>query len=97
MAASPPPWLAGGMWECNRKSCHLGLLVSAAFRQKSILALFGGRQQFVELRTFSEARKQGVGLQGGVGKIVLFKRTAASLRPQYESRVPVEYRGSASS
>ena len=66
-------WLPSG-WGMSGRRFLMRTLVS--LRQEPILACFGGGQQFAELRSSPELHKQWVGLQGGVGAIVVLDGTS---------------------
>src|SRR5438128_5929827 len=53
---------------------HLSARIPVSLCKKPVLALFRGGQQFVELCSPPHFRKQGIGLEGGVGAIVMVNR-----------------------
>ena len=66
-----PPWLPS--WGCQGR--RLSARTPVALRTKSVLALFRGGQQFVELCAPPQFRKQCIGLKGRVGAVIAFNGT----------------------
>src|SRR6266702_2675036 len=72
IAASRTPFSLASGWGCRGR--RFSARTPVALRTKSVLALFRGGQQFVELCAPPQFRKQCIGLKGRVGAIVLFNR-----------------------